>query len=312
MSSTTSRSRFSGFDSYYKLKILPLLEASDKQRKSAFRMFVMVPSIAFPAGLAFDFYQESDGFLNGFGIFAAVFTTVIGFAIYTTKAKNSDGIKAEVLPMICRYFGLEHNPKPSGRLQPEQYRELGLLPDWDLIRQKDEIAGRYREIEVALVQAKLTQTPEASNGKKGRKDSIDVFRGLLVVCDLPENLRGSATIVIGRKGENHPDLAPVRIEDPAFGERFDVYSDDPTEAQVRLTPPFMEQLLQLESLPGHDGLGLAIFGETLFLTLETPGDLFEYGATPISKSLVDRQRIDTMVEQVSIIIDVVETLNPDA
>lgn len=307
MGNRTTHSRLTGFDSFYKLKILPLLIDAQIQRKAAIRKFLWFPAIAFPLGFVFDAFQESESFLFGFGTFAALFICCFAGAIFWVLLNNA--IKGEVLPEICRFLDLEYSLTTTGRIGPKRFRELDLLPKWDKINLEDEISGRYRDVEITLLEAKLTEIVQSMGDDEDREERRVVFQGLLIECDFPKSFKGTTTVLSDRLLKGFRKGERVRLEDPEFESRYDVFSDDQVEARFLLTPLFMERIKELDQTSNCVGLQMAFADDKLRLALRMSRDQFEI--VSLRKSLVDKQQIKAVAEQICIIFDIVETLSLD-
>jgi hypothetical protein len=115
------------------------------------------------------------------------------------------------------------------------------------------------------------------------KSTTTIFDGLLARVTLPRSLRGT-TIVLADGGAlgSLRDLlrregTRVRLEDPAFEQRYQVFGTDQVAARALLTPAFMERFMALGARTGfREPLALA---EDNCLTILLPKadatDLFE-------------------------------------
>jgi hypothetical protein len=73
-------------------------------------------------------------------------------------------------------------------------------------------------------------------------------------------------------------MEPVRLENPEFERRFEVYSDDQIEARALLTPAFMDRFTALAASSGFSLPGALAEGNRLVVALPKStgtGDLFE-------------------------------------
>ena len=141
---------------------------------------------------------------------------------------------------------------------------------------EDEIVGAYHGLPVSIVEARL----ESGSGDSTRV----VFDGLLIDLALPRHLTGTTVVVsdaglIGNlKAQWRSDgLERVRLEDPRFEKRYEVYSTDQIEARALLTPAFMERFVALGTLSGLAAPGAIAEGNHLITALpkRLPLDLFE-------------------------------------
>ena len=115
-------------------------------------------------------------------------------------------------------------------------------------------AGTHRGLPLRITDVTLT--------KGSGEDSRTVFDGLLIELVLPRSLTGTTAVVadeglLGNLGTRlRPTTLPrIRLEDPRFEKRFEVYGSDQIEARALLTPAFMERFTALAehtafALPG--------------------------------------------------------------
>jgi hypothetical protein len=182
--------------------------------------------------------------------------------------------KERVLPRIAARFG----PLAWRRAQPplDDFRRHRLFPDWDNAKAEDEIFGDYRGMPLSIVELTLTQ----GSGKKKRT----VFHGLTCAVTLPRGLAGT-TVVVPDKGM-FGNLAerlrggpcePVRLEDPAFEQAYEVYGSDQIGARALLTPAFMERFLALVRSGRFGAPAALVQGNQLLMALSSLSgrDLFE-------------------------------------
>ena len=72
-------------------------------------------------------------------------------------------------------------------------------------------------------------------------------------------------------------LNDIKLEDPKFNKRFNVYSSDEVEARYLVTPLFMELLNNLKTAFGSKQLKCSFFNDTFMIAISTKKDLFELG-----------------------------------
>jgi hypothetical protein len=179
-------------------------------------------------------------------LFYAGLGGLAGWAWAFTSLNNSyrNAYKTSIIPFLAAYFG-DLTYRAAREPDLKRLAKLGLVPGFGIKRVEDEILGTYRGIEVNIVEAKL---------ETGGKNSRVVFNGLLVSLSFPGRLTGT-TIVAKDFGVlrnaifdfvQANGLARVRLEDPRFEDRYQVYSDDQIGARTLLTPAVMERLMELE------------------------------------------------------------------
>ena len=110
---------------------------------------------------------------------------------------------------------------------------------------EDEIFGAYKGVRLNIVEANL---------ETGGKNSSVVFNGLLAELAFPGRFPGVTIVakdagVVGnvlRDFTGAAGLERVRLEDPRFEDRYQVYSSDQIGARALLTPAVMERLMELD------------------------------------------------------------------
>ena len=143
-----------------------------------------------------------------------------------------------------------------------------------------------------------------------------MFDGLLVDLVLPRSLTGTTAVIAdeGLWGNlearwRSDRLQRVRLEDPTFEARYEVYSTDQIEARALLTPAFMERFTALAALSGFALPGAWAEGNRLVTALPKlkPVDLFEppvYWKPAGGKALVAlSQDIEAVLKMADAVID---------
>jgi hypothetical protein len=158
----------------------------------------------------------------------------------------------------------------------KRFARLGLIPGFGVKKVEDEILGTYRDIRVNIVEAKL---------ETGGKNSRVVFNGLLAELRFPGRLAGTTIVAkdggpLGNAVRNFVQaegLQRVRLEDPTFESRYQVYSSDQISARALLTPAVMQRMLDLERHTQDDPPRLLAEDGTLRVALPKgkADDLFE-------------------------------------
>jgi hypothetical protein len=189
----------------------------------------------------------------------------------------------------------------SGAAAPDfdDFLRLRLLPRPDDKAFQDFFAGRRGAVDFAICEANLAQ----GSGKNRHV----VFHGQLFCLTTPRRL-GSTTVVLRNTGwfksfECPPGLAVVGLEDPNFNRTFAVFGSDQVEAREILTPAFMQELNNLESVYQGAHIRCAFDQAMLLIALEG-SNRFEIGS--MFSSLVDRSRVESIarnIDQVFKLID---------
>lgn len=184
--------------------------------------------------------------------------------------------KSRVLPQLAAQFG-DLSYQQASHDVVHRLRAQRILPECDAVEADDEIAGTYRQLPLSIVEARLRQ--------RSGDSSRTVFDGLLLELTLPRALSGT-TVVLADAGPlanlkarwRSDGMTAVRIDDPEFERRYEVYGSDQVEARALLTPAFMSRFLALASRSGFSLPGAMAIGNRLIIALPKGvgmGDLFE-------------------------------------
>jgi hypothetical protein len=238
--------------------------------------------VGLPAGIAIAvplwIASRADRAFDPFDLAFTVFVGALfgeGWAVWKPDRDFRRAFKSRVLPLLAARFG-DLTYRTTSTADVARLCERGILPRYDYARVEDEIAGTYRGLTVSLVEAHLQV--------RGDRRRRDVFDGLLVQVGLPRGLVG--VTAVGPDGGpignlkarwRAAGLQRVRLEDPRFERRYEVYGSDQVESRALLTPAFMERFLALERLAGVAAPGAMAEGNRLTVALPKRHrtDLFE-------------------------------------
>ncbi len=69
----------------------------------------------------------------------------------------------------------------------------------------------------------------------------------------------------------------VKLEDPEFSKRYNVYSSDQVEARYLVTPAFMERFNNLQTAFGTNKVKCSFYNDSIMFAISTEKNLFEVG-----------------------------------
>lgn len=101
-----------------------------------------------------------------------------------------------------------------------------------------------------------------------------------------------------------PKINKIKLEDPMWEKRFDVYSDDEIEARYHVTTGFMERFLNLKTAFGCRKAKCAFFDDKIMIAISTKKNLFEMGN--LFKSCVDLKNKKDFFNEIISIIEMVD------
>jgi hypothetical protein len=263
--------------------LAPVLRELDAVRaeivnKVKVRSVTRVPAGMAVAGLLWLVQRTGD---EPAGLFDLAVLLVIGAVAGELWASHALGkeyvrlYKSRVLPGLAKRFGnLTYRvASPADFDALAQYR---VMADFDTVEAEDELVGTYRGLPLRITEAKLT--------RRSGKQKQTPFDGLLIELVLPRPLTGT-TVVRADQGAfgnlaarlRSSALERVRLEDPRFERKYEVYGSDQIEARALLTPAFMERFTALASGAGFSPPAALVQGNRLTAALpkRLMGDLFE-------------------------------------
>jgi len=260
--------------------VRPILAELEGLRREAVREIDFRAAWMIPAGIAGGFilgmvFGRDHPLLNA--LMYAVVGAMVGWASAFTTLNNAyrRAYKSRIIPHLAACFG-ELGYRPAEEPDLKRLAKLGLIPGFGVKKVEDEILGTYRGVPVNIVEAKL---------ETGGKNSRVVFNGLLAELAFPSRFAGVTVVAKdgGLLGNALRDfvqasgLERVRLEDPRFEERYQVYSGDQISARALLTPAVMERLMELERHTQGDPPRLVAESGTLRVALSKgkTEDLFE-------------------------------------
>lgn len=104
-------------------------------------------------------------------------------------------------------------------------------------------------------------------------------------------------------------LYPIKLEDPLFSQKFNIYSSDQVEARYLLTPTFMERFQNLKTVFGAKKVKCSFYNDQIMIAISTKKNLFEIGK--FTKSLENPDSINEFYDELSSIYKMIEYFKLD-
>ncbi len=297
------------FQSFYERDLKGELAILELERPARIRKFCLIAGAAVTVGATIAFTILTMTNLDpGVLIFVGMLVFAVGYLAYVPLAKLQENAKVRTMNSLCRFLGLNYYLKPKD-VSLSRLSELALIPSYNVKKLEDQIKGDVRGVAFNLYEAKLIKRTRDS---KGRNRNVTVFRGLLCDFDFHKNFTGTTIITrdhtrlgnffakFGKIGER------IKLEDPEFEKKFEVYGTDQVESRYLLTPSFMERTRSLSNAVGSRNLQLAFDKGRLLLAIKKGSDSFEGGH--IFSDLTDINRIEKTIKELTLIYDVVDKL----
>lgn len=96
----------------------------------------------------------------------------------------------------------------------------------------------------------------------------------------------------------------VKLEDPVFEDRFNVYSDDQIEARYILTPAMMQRITELE-IRFDSKLFMSFIGNHVFIALGNHNNYFE----PNVSKEISAETVNEVVAEIDSCISIIDDLD---
>ena len=313
------------FEPYYKKNILPHVKIFELKRTESLKSLRKRNIIAIPLqfiiiiltviGISILPFGDATQVCLVLGIMAFGGT---GFWAHKPVRKYAANVKKEVFPEIFRFFGNDYIYSEESIIQMPVLKASGIIPSHDRNYLEDYVKGKYKDVALELTEAKLTET--RGTGKNRR--TVTVFNGIFVLLEMNKNFLGKTVVKKdqGKMGNwfvrkfNKPlfskkpmDLKNVKLEDPVFEKKFEVYSTDQVEARYLLTTSFMERLLELSGLFSKSGvIQCSFYLNKLLLMIPSDKNRFEVGSIYQPATFVDD--INHILKEMAVIFQIIDIL----
>jgi hypothetical protein len=304
------------FKPYYDKYILPRVQEYERSRIQVLtefrkRCFLIIPGIAliFVAAYMILMYLYSFGDLTDivFGGAAALIFGLIywaGSPVYNYKGR----VKSDIFPLVFDFYGESFEYRALGGINIDSLKSSGILPDYDDSSTEDYVSGTHLGVKIELTEAELTRKTGSSKNRR----NTTVFNGIFILLSMNKRFAGR-TIVMRDRGRfgNWVSGAPsglerVRLEDPVFEDKFEVYGSDQIEARYLLTTSFMERLISLETLVRGDQIQCSFYDDHLLLMMNSSHNRFE--TSSIFKPATFVEDTQTILEEMREVFRIIETL----
>lgn len=104
--------------------------------------------------------------------------------------------------------------------------------------------------------------------------------------------------------KNERRLQTIKLEDPNFNKRFNVYSENQIEARYLVTTAFMDRLQNLQTVFGTKNIKCSFFDDKVMFAISTNKDLFELGNLFVP--LTDKRQIETFYKELNSIYNIID------
>lgn len=247
-----------------------------KRQKYALIMTALIgiPLAVLDYALVTGLILKPDGFFAGLTILFALF---IWRWMNKPKRDYAKLYKNKILPEIARLFGNFHYDA-KGRISEDILSASQIMPLYDTYESEDYFYGTYKNTKIAFSEIALYQKRK----NKEKEYDLQVFKGLAILFEVPhKRFHGRTIIDENRTGfgswfkEKATKLKHANMVDPAFEDRFDVYTNDQVEARYLVHPLVIENLVTLSNEYEGQKITAAFFDQSFLILIRSKKNHFE-------------------------------------
>ena len=273
MISEEIKSKYEGILAIFKAGKKDIFARSKKNWKNAFFAYLGLVVLAV---LLFSFGVIK---LKGSAILILFIVPAVVFVIpaiisSTLKGKWVQKYKDEVLKPIveAQFPGIVYEDQHY--ISERMFNASNLFSNPDRFKGEDLFSGKLEATAFTFSEVHAEEKHESRDKDGNTTTSYStIFRGLFLIADFNKEIQNE-TYVYSSGGKWFSRFKRVRLEDPVFEDRFNVYSDDQIEARYVLTPKIMSRIVELEDRFGAN-LYLSFRGSQVYIAISESYDMFE-------------------------------------
>lgn len=299
------RPDFEGFSQFYFQVIGPRLRNEEAARKVAVKKSLLIMSLTLIAAILiltvyFKYGSPSwdrKVFAGGIAFLVVLSASAYPFerVIMTTRKSIVGG--------FCKFKSWSHWRYGSFKDDAKKLLELGLVPAYQSASFGYPVAGKSHGVSFSFCRMELSKSDMIKNDPFPWKST---FKGQFIVIDLKHRFKGR-TVVFADKGRFNRkikgNMKPVRLVDPIFEKKYEVYGTDQVEARYLLTPDFIQRLVDLEHAFKGKSLRFGFIDNQLLIAIETRMRL---GVGSMFRPLDDPKRMQHILNVMGAIYDVID------
>jgi hypothetical protein len=235
---------------------------------------------------------------------------LVAFAYKPISDYRSE-VKGLIYPEIFKYFGRDFVYDRKGPLAVKSLMDSEIIPSHDQVKKEDYIKGEHNGVKLEMMEATLYKRIRHNK----RTETKVTFQGIMILLSMNKNFTGKTIVKrdVGFIGnflnKSFSKYENVKLEDPVFEDKFEVYSSDQVEARYLLTTSFMERLLELSDVFGEGGIQCSFYNDRLLLLIPTSKNRFE--ASSVFKPATFVDDINMILKEMSLIFQIIEMLKLD-
>lgn len=293
------------FDSYYKEKILPVLQPLERKRKRMLYVFMItLPLVILWLTFAVNRITNPETQIGAFyGLSMCLSVLVLFLPALNYYKKN----KESLLPLIAGFFGDFTYGYQKG-IAEQMLTRSKIIKAYDSFQTDDSFSGVYDNTDVSITEYTLYQIKQIRTNQGWRNTKTKSGGGVIFSARMNKKFKGQ-TIIVKDKGilnrfSRYKNLQRVGLESPEFEKKYEVYSDDQIEARYLLTPVMLEYMLETQK--SFPKITYSFFDEQLFINIETAKNLFE--CSSFFRSIINKKRIEQNFEDLYYLFSIIKIL----
>lgn len=307
-----------GFSSFFETEVKPLLMPLENLRLQKLKeisrrkiiavgiiaIAIIIETLLFKMGIYDN--RDGDGAVPG-----TIFIISMFFSIFFVKAPGAQyesQVKDTLMPLLLGFYG-KFKYEQKGRIAREPLTSSGIIGRFTDYDSLDYVNGNYMNVDFQIESAVLKI--------KGGDNDILVFGGKILLLKINKTFSGKTIIKkdagslfnwIDSRGS---DLKQIKLEDPKFEDKFEVYSTDQIEARYLLSPAFMERLLQLAEIYKTKAVQASFIEQNLLITFNNSHSVVINLFQPrsVKESIINTEDIHNFLAQINSIFQIIDTLN---
>ncbi|MCH2194107.1 DUF3137 domain-containing protein [Kordia sp.] len=304
MISEEVKNRYAAILSTFKAAKQDIFRRSKKNWKTTIYVYLGIVALGFLLVL-FEVIRLHNNYMLLIIFLAPAIIFMIPYSIsFSLKGKWVEKYKDEVLKPIveAEFPGILYEDEQH--ISKSMFTASNLFTRPDRFNGEDLFTGKLDATTFTFSEIHAEEKHETKD-KDGNKTTwyTTIFRGLFLIADFNKEIKHE-TYVYSSGGKWFSRFKRVRLEDPEFEDRFNVYSDDQIEARYILTPKMMSRIVELEDRFGEN-LYLSFRGHYVYIAISESFDMFE---ASINEE-VSFNQIERFLAEVNSILEIINDLD---
>lgn len=296
------------YDSLYE-KLTPALTQLENKRlelkKKGTNAGLVAGGICILIGIIITVWTGGNSF--GFYISLIIGIIILVGCIHGQSKELSQYYKRDIIATIINSLCENSSFIPENGISEQQFMSSGLFnTSPDRYSSEDMITGQVGKTSFACSEI-VAEERRVSTDSKGHRTErwVDIFKGFFFIADFQKDFQGQTVVYRNSWIKLNFRNQRVKLENPEFEKKFDVYSTDQVEARYLLTPGMMEKLLELDrKFPGK--ITLSFYNSNVIIAIPDSTDHFK---ASIWSSQLRNNSLKQEYDTLSALIGIVDDLN---